>query len=67
MSEPQTSNACPRCGAIVQRTERPSHICDEAPILVLLEIDAFEAELSAWLETPQGRFAAWLAERDRAA
>jgi hypothetical protein len=36
-------------------------------MIAQLEIDAFDAELAAWLATPQGRFAAWVAERDRAA
>jgi hypothetical protein len=62
-----TTSACNRCGAPVHRTERPSHICEEAPILIFAEIDDFDAELAAWLATPHGRFAAWLAERDRAA
>ena len=29
------------------------------------EIDAFGDELSAWLDSPKGRFAQWLAERSR--
>jgi hypothetical protein len=62
-----TASACPRCGAAVHRTERPSHICDAARMIAQLEIDAFDAELAAWLATPHGRFAAWVAERDRAA
>ncbi len=62
-----TSTACPRCGAAVHREERPSHICDAAQLIAHLEIDAFDAELGQWLATPHGRFAAWLAERDRAA
>lgn len=28
-------------------------------------IDRFDADLAAWLETPSGRFAQWLAERGR--
>jgi hypothetical protein len=68
MSESRsTTSACNRCGAPVHRTERPSHICEQAPILALAEIDAFDDELAAWLATPHGRFAVWLAERERAA
>ena len=29
------------------------------------EIDRFDADLAAWLDTPEGRFSQWLAERDR--
>jgi hypothetical protein len=29
------------------------------------EIEAFEDELGAWLRTARGRFAAWLAVRER--
>jgi hypothetical protein len=68
MSELQsTSSACPRCGATVHRTERPSHICAPALLIASVEIAAFDAELEAWLASPQGRFAAWIAERERAA
>ncbi len=65
-SEP-TFSACPRCGAALHRKERPSHVCDEARQLVRAEVEAFDAELGEWLATPHGRFAAWLAERERAA
>ena len=29
------------------------------------EIDRFDDDLAAWLDTPEGRFSQWLAERDR--
>jgi hypothetical protein len=29
------------------------------------EIAAFDAQLAEWLRTARGRFAAWIAERDR--
>ena len=29
------------------------------------EIDRFDEDLAAWLDTPEGRFSQWLAERDR--
>ena len=68
MSEPgPTFSACPSCGAAVHRDESAGHVCDEARQLVLAELKAFDAELGEWLETPHGRFAAWLAERGRAA
>jgi hypothetical protein len=31
------------------------------------EIAAFDAQLAAWLVSARGRFAAWIAERDRQA
>ena len=31
------------------------------------EIAAFDAQLASWLATARGRFAAWIAERDRLA
>ena len=64
--------ACPDCGAPVETTAR-DHVCDEERRLshqlsvFRARIDAFEDDLSAWLETPQGRFARWDATRRRAA
>jgi hypothetical protein len=34
-------------------------------LVIRREVTAFEAELGAWLATPHGRFAAWLAARER--
>jgi phage portal protein BeeE len=62
---------CPDCGAPVQSEEDDAHRCEqrrfvEYQMLVLRpEIVAFEAELCDWLDTPQGRFAAYYAERER--
>src|SRR3954453_8052581 len=64
--------ACPDCGAPVETTAH-DHVCDEERRLshqlsvLRVRIDAFEDDLSAWLETPQGRFASWDATRRRAA
>ena len=62
-----TFSACPSCGAAVHRDEHAGHVCDEARQLVRAELAGFDSELGYWLATPQGRFAAWLAARDRAA
>ena len=35
------------------------------PASVEEEISGFDDRLKAWLDSPAGRFAAWLAERDR--
>jgi hypothetical protein len=29
------------------------------------EVDSFVVDFAAWLDTPEGRFSQWLAERDR--
>jgi hypothetical protein len=55
----------------VARSENDAHVCDDGRRidyrLVQLgdEVAAFGDELTAWLDSPGGRFAAWLAERDR--
>ncbi|MGZ4289429.1 MAG: hypothetical protein ACXVQQ_01340 [Gaiellaceae bacterium] len=62
---------CPDCGASVSVADATTHVCDEDRRLDyrLVElrpgIDRFDDELAGWLETPQGRFARWLAERGR--
>ncbi|HEY6961592.1 MAG TPA: hypothetical protein VI408_06870 [Gaiellaceae bacterium] len=62
---------CPDCGTSVGLGMHDGHRCDErhrrdhAERLAVAEMELFEFELHAWLETPQGRFAAWDAERNR--
>jgi hypothetical protein len=64
---------CLECGASVERTEADAHQCDGERLLDFRvfqlrdEIAAFDAQLAAWLASAPGRFAAWLAERDRRA
>ena len=69
VDEPRpTFTACRECGEALHRDELAGHRCDEERQLELLvrrELLAFGDELGSWLGTPQGRFAAWLAERDR--
>jgi hypothetical protein len=69
VDEPRpTFTACRECGEALHRDELAGHRCDEDRQLELLVrpgLLAFEDELGQWLGTPQGRFAAWLAERDR--
>jgi hypothetical protein len=69
LNEPRpTFAACSECGEAVHRDEWDGHRCDEARQLELLvrrELAAFEPELGAWLGTPGGQFAVWLAERQR--
>jgi hypothetical protein len=63
---------CEDCGASVSRGEREGHVCDEKRRvqyelfrLVHSEVAGFEDELAFYLNTPEGRFHAWYAERDR--
>ena len=62
---------CPECGASVERALADSHVCEAERVLdfrlVQLrgEIGEFDTQLTAWLASPHGRFAVWLAEHDR--
>jgi hypothetical protein len=63
---------CPDCGgSVCVHGEPPTHVCDEDRRLDFdlvefrEEIERLEPELAEWLETPDGRFAAWLAEHGR--
>lgn len=65
--------SCPDCGTSVglEVLDADRHRCDarhrdeHVTRLVLAEADLFEADLRAWLETPQGRFAAYYARTRR--
>jgi hypothetical protein len=62
---------CPECGASVHRDEAEAHRCDPdrrldyAMFQLRLEVEAFDRELDAYLESPRGRFEQWDAERRR--
>ena len=62
---------CAECGASVHVSERQRHRCDperrlEYRIFQMRdEMASFDAGLGAYLESPQGRFAQWLAQRER--
>jgi len=62
---------CPECGESVACDDGVEHVCDAERRLdyVLLhlreEIAELEEQVGAWLDSAEGRFAAWLAERDR--
>ena len=64
---------CSECGVSVERVEIDLHECDAERLLdfrlfqLREEIAAFDAQLAAWLASARGRFAAWLAQRDRPA
>jgi hypothetical protein len=62
---------CAECGASLRVGERDGHRCDperrtEYRLFQLRdEVSTFDHDLGAYLSSPQGRFAQWLAERDR--
>lgn len=63
---------CSECGVVLSSQQRSRHVCDPDDWVVhqltraRVQLAAFEAELSRFLETPAGRFASFLAERQRA-
>ncbi len=60
---------CESCGASVAREQTDEHLCDEERLLDFEVVQAhperLEDEVSEYLETPHGRFAAWYAARRR--
>jgi hypothetical protein len=62
---------CTECGTSLDRTESALHVCDRERVLdfhlfqLRDDIAAFDAQLAEWLRSARGRFAAWIAERDR--
>src|SRR5206468_4890379 len=61
------------CGASVEHSEVGAHVCERERLLdyrlfqLREEIGAFDAQLAAWRASARGRFAAWVAERERRA
>ncbi len=62
---------CPECGASVAAGEQEAHTCDTDRRIdyqlfqLRKDVAGFDDALSDYLESPEGRFAQWLAERDR--
>lgn len=62
---------CPDCGASLPVAAEAGHVCDEERLLDFRivglgpEIAQFDEELAAWLDTPEGLFARFMAEYDR--
>lgn len=62
---------CAECGASVRTSQRERHACDperrlEYHLFQLRdEVAGFDQWLSSYLESPEGRFEQWLAERER--
>ena len=67
-----TSLPCPECGAALS-LDGGDHVCDEERrrwhqlFLVNAEIEELENEVRAYLRSPEGRFEAYYAERQRLA
>ena len=63
---------CSECGESVARTEADAHVCEQERWLdyqlfqLRDEMQGLEAEVSAYLRSPEGRFELWCAERERA-
>ncbi len=64
---------CAECGASVPTEERDGHTCDPERVLEFRlfqlrdGVAGFDSDLRGYLESPEGRFEQWLAERDRTA
>jgi hypothetical protein len=62
---------CEECGASLPFGAGDEHVCSEQRRLeyqlfqLRAELAAFEAQFAAYLESPQGRFELWYAERER--
>jgi hypothetical protein len=62
---------CPDCGAPVLAEEETAHRCERQRyveyqmLLLRLQIAVFDQQFNDWLRTPQGRFAAYYAARQR--
>lgn len=62
---------CPECGASVAVAEQEAHTCDPERRVdyqffqLRDDVAAFDDALSSYLESPEGSFAQWIAERDR--
>jgi hypothetical protein len=64
---------CAQCGASLERGTESAHECDserrlEFRVFALRdEIESFDAEWTAWLQSPSGSFEQFYAERTRRA
>jgi hypothetical protein len=70
LPEPQFM-PCGECGESVAKAEHEQHICERERWLdyqLFLQqegVHRFESDLGAYLDSPEGRFQAWDAERRR--
>jgi hypothetical protein len=62
---------CEECGVSLASEERDGHECERERWLDYqitqrrCDLEGFELELGYYLESPQGRFEVWYAERER--
>ena len=62
---------CADCGASVAAEARDEHTCDPERVLEFRlfqlrdSVAGFDTDLRGYLDSPEGRFEQWLAERDR--
>jgi hypothetical protein len=62
---------CEECGTSLAVGARDEHVCSEQRRLeyrlfqLRTELEAFEGQFAAYLESPHGRFDLWYAERER--
>ena len=62
---------CPDCGDSLERSKTSDHVCvnerrlDYQMFQLRDEVACFEAQLGAYLATPQGQFELWYAQRRR--
>ncbi len=68
---PSSQAACSDCGASLERDERAIHVCERERWLdyqifqLRGEVAAYDTQLRAYLDSPQGRFELWYAARLR--
>lgn len=62
---------CPECGESVAADSRDEHLCDDERWLTYQlfqlrdEVASLDDQVTAYLDSPRGRFALWDAERRR--
>jgi hypothetical protein len=62
---------CQDCGASLPVAAEAIHVCEDERLVdfrlveLRLEIACFGEDFGVWLETPEGRFAQFVAEHDR--
>lgn len=62
---------CPECGETIAAEERGAHVCEEERWATFQlhqlreEVERLDAQVAAYLDSPQGRFASWDAARRR--
>jgi hypothetical protein len=64
---------CAECGESIAKANKDQHVCERERWLDYqlfvrrAELERFDTDLSAYLDSPEGRFQAWDAERRRQA